>query len=83
HYALQVELHRADLPTVAAVESVHAQLDELLPELHRDDAELSLDCYLAELMCRYEHDAAESGVHALAVRSAELASVLHRRGRAE
>ncbi|MGE0000095.1 MAG: hypothetical protein AB7U39_24510, partial [Ilumatobacteraceae bacterium] len=33
HYALQVELHRADLPTVAAVESVHAQLDELLPEL--------------------------------------------------
>jgi hypothetical protein len=83
HYALQVELHRANLPTLGAVDAVHAQLDDLLPELHRDDAELSLDCYLAELMCRYEHDAAESGVQALAARSAELASVLHRRGRVE
>jgi hypothetical protein len=83
HYALQVALHRQQLPTAAAVGQVQAELGELLPEMTPFDARLSLDCYLAALMCRYEHDAAESGVHALATRSHELAEVLHQRGRAQ
>jgi hypothetical protein len=81
HYALQVELHRLKRPTPVAVAAVTDRLGQLLPELDQPDAELSLDCYLAELMCRYEHDAAQSGVQTLAARAGELATVLQQRGR--
>ena len=80
HYAFQVQLYRMKRSTADAADAVVGRLRELLPELDHHDAELSLDCYLAELMCRYEHDAAQTGVHTLATRAAELATVLHLRG---
>jgi hypothetical protein len=83
HYSLQVELHRMKRSTPDAVTAVAGRLDQLLPELDKHDADLSLDCYLADLMCRYEHDAAESGVPTLATRATELASVMHQRGRVQ
>jgi hypothetical protein len=79
HYTLQVQLYRMKRSTADAVAAVADRLSELVPELDADDADLSLDCYLAEVMCRYEHDAAESGMRALADRAIELAGILHQR----
>jgi hypothetical protein len=83
HYALQVELFRMKRRTSDAVGAVTDRLAHLLPEMDEPDAELTLDCYLAHVLCRYEHDAAQSGVQTLATRAAELATVLHQRGRAQ
>ena len=75
HHAFQVELFRRKRSTPNAYAAVVARMGELVPELSRSDAELSLDCYLADVMCRYEHDA-DAHTPALAQRAHALSDLL-------
>lgn len=75
HHAFQVELFRRKRSTHHAHAAVLARLGDLVPELSRSDAELSFDCYVADVMCRYEHDADEH-TPALAQRATDLSTLL-------
>jgi hypothetical protein len=79
HFAFQTGSYRTPDATLAAVEALAARLDSVLPELDQPQAQAHLDWYLAEMICRYEHDAQIVPVPALTERVHQLSLAVQRR----
>ncbi len=78
HYAFQVGLTSGS-NTISAAQAVADRVESILPELSPAQARIHFDWYLAEILCRYEHDAHIVHVPALERRVGELAGVAVRR----
>ena len=79
HYSFQLASHRDPSSIGRAVATVRAELPEMLPELDSVTADAHLDWYLAEVLCRYEHDAVMVDVADLGHRIRALAAAIEQR----
>lgn len=79
HYSFQLASHRDPSSIGRAVATVRAELSDVLPELDSVTADAHLDWYLAEVLCRYEHDSVMVDVPDLAVRIRALAAAMEQR----
>ena len=82
HRATQVATQRRQQPFAAAVLDTAERLPDLVPELPRPAAAAHLDWYLADLLCRYEHDAQSNPTTKLIDRVTSLVAALTDRWKA-
>ena len=76
HYSFQLASHRDASSIAPAVVTVRAGLADILPELDLATAHAHFDWYLAEVLCRYEHDSVMVNVPNLAERIRALAATI-------
>ena len=86
HHLFQVALFRRGAGVSAAIDGIDARLGEVVPELGVATARLHLEWYLADLLCRYEHDAtpepgtaASESTRGLMARVDAMATVMEQR----
>jgi hypothetical protein len=57
HFRVQTGVRRARTKLPQTLRQVGRELDDVLPDLDRGQRQAHFEWYIADLLCRYEHDA--------------------------
>jgi hypothetical protein len=80
HHRVQLAIQRRGRTVEDTVNDLHAHVDQVLPELEASQRRAHLDFYLAEVLCRYEHDLMINPAERLGQRVSALTASFRQRG---